>query len=201
MNYNAHIHLAELSNTSLLGNFLGDFVKGRDYESLPLPLQQGVKLHRAIDSYTDNHVLVKELKALFPSHLRRMSGVCIDIWFDHLLLQFNEQHPPILSGLVWERFYTELAHFDYKNGRFTKIKASLLHDRWLNVYHQQANCLTVFKSIERRLNGRIQFAHESFEFMKEHSDTLKASFACFYPELMLYSKHQALAMCATKQVL
>ena len=62
MNYIAHIYLAEHTQTSKLGNFLGDFVKGPDLSSLPVEIQTGIKFHRAIDSYTDSHHQITALK-------------------------------------------------------------------------------------------------------------------------------------------
>ena len=83
MNYLAHIHLGYLSQTSLVGNFLGDFVKGSDLSHLNTALRQGVWLHRRIDTYTDQHTAIVELRNLFPKKLRRFSGIALDVYFDH----------------------------------------------------------------------------------------------------------------------
>ena len=95
MNYIAHINLAEHTETSALGNFLGDFVKGDLYswtrdghnETLPDVLLKGIRLHRSVDNYTDSHNTNQYLRALFPKPLRRMSGIILDVYFDHLLCQ------------------------------------------------------------------------------------------------------------------
>lgn len=87
MNYLAHIHIANHTQTSLLGNFLGDFVKGQAFNDLPRELATGVRLHRKIDQFTDSHELVKGLRRSFPRDLRRVAGIVIDITFDYFLLQ------------------------------------------------------------------------------------------------------------------
>ena len=54
MNHLAHCFLSFGDEDILLGNFLGDFVKGHDWEKYPRGIQRGILLHRAIDSFTDN---------------------------------------------------------------------------------------------------------------------------------------------------
>lgn len=64
---------------------LGDFVRGGIDSTLPAQVQQGIALHRAIDTFTDTHAEVVALRALFEPPYRRYAGILIDIWFDHLL--------------------------------------------------------------------------------------------------------------------
>jgi len=127
MNYIAHIHLANVSNTCVVGNFLGDFVKGNDLQALRLSIQHGVRLHRKIDSFTDSHVLIADLRRQFPRQLRRMSGIVLDIYFDHLLClhwsKFN--HENLQTTL--DDFYARLAKVEVPLiTRFPMVKARLL---------------------------------------------------------------------------
>jgi acyl carrier protein phosphodiesterase len=45
----------------------------------------GIRLHRAIDVYTDAHPEVLAAKALLPPPYRRYAGILLDMWFDHCL--------------------------------------------------------------------------------------------------------------------
>lgn len=85
MNYLSHAYLS-LGNTDLLiGNLMGDFVKGNSYKSYNRSIQQGILLHRFIDTFTDKHELVfKAINLLKPS-FRLSAGVFVDIFFDHFL--------------------------------------------------------------------------------------------------------------------
>ena len=59
MNYLAHLFLAEKTEESILGNFLGDFVKGRLKDQYSAEILKGIVTHRKIDAYTDSHERVK----------------------------------------------------------------------------------------------------------------------------------------------
>ncbi|HEY2622837.1 MAG TPA: ACP phosphodiesterase, partial [Dyella sp.] len=51
----------------------------------PERLIAGIRLHRAIDVYTDSHPEVAAARALLPPPYRRYAGILLDMWFDHLL--------------------------------------------------------------------------------------------------------------------
>lgn len=82
MNFLAHLHIAHHCQSSLLGNLLGDFVKGDPTEQYPQSLVQGIRLHRWVDAYTDSHPVMKAAKSLFlPNNnaLRRLPSTCFGI--------------------------------------------------------------------------------------------------------------------------
>ncbi len=85
MNYLAHFFLAENTPESLLGNLLGDFVKGSAVNLYPQEIIKGIYLHRKVDSYTDSHAIVRSSKSLVCSQRRRFAGVLIDVFYDHFL--------------------------------------------------------------------------------------------------------------------
>jgi acyl carrier protein phosphodiesterase len=86
MNHLAHMLLAGDDEWLQLGGMLGDFVHGRlDALSLPSRVIDGIRLHRAIDVYTDAHADVLAAKALLPAPYRRYGGIMLDMWFDHCL--------------------------------------------------------------------------------------------------------------------
>jgi acyl carrier protein phosphodiesterase len=102
MNHLAHLLLAERSDGLLVGGFLGDFVKGRLKGDRPTVIEQGIKLHRYIDHFTDHHPEALGLRALFPDSTRKIAGIALDLMFDHqLALEFTKWHPDALE--VFER--------------------------------------------------------------------------------------------------
>ncbi|BDX07387.1 ACP phosphodiesterase [Planctobacterium marinum] len=187
MNYLAHIHLASITETSLVGNFAGDFVRGSVLSDLPEPIQQGIKIHRKVDSFTDRHDKVRLAKQGFPAKLRRTAGICLDIWFDHLLLLNNERFPPYIINTVLQDFYQQLAQTDLPDERFNRVKQSLLRDRWLAQYEQEQTCLRAFYTVEQRLGNRIVFARDSYAFLQANRASYNLLFLDFYPELIEYS--------------
>jgi len=86
MNHLAHTLLAGDDEGLCLGGMLGDFVRGRPDPALwPPRVIDGIRLHRAIDVYTDAHPEVLAAKAQLPSPYRRYAGILLDMWFDHCL--------------------------------------------------------------------------------------------------------------------
>ena len=85
MNYLAHIYLSDSNEELMLGNFFGDFIQKKEFDLYPLKIQQGVRLHREIDSFTDMHPSFREMVQLLRPSLRKYAPVALDIIHDHIL--------------------------------------------------------------------------------------------------------------------
>ncbi|MEJ0028951.1 MAG: hypothetical protein WDO15_00545 [Bacteroidota bacterium] len=86
MNFLAHLSLSDNEPKLMLGNFMGDFVKGRNLASKFEPLiVSGIELHRAIDHFTDTHKVVQQSKKRLDGKYGHYSGVIVDVFFDHFL--------------------------------------------------------------------------------------------------------------------
>ena len=185
MNYIAHLHLAQATQTSLVGNFLGDFVKGSQLEHLPYDIQMGIKLHRKIDVLTDSHPQVVNLRRLFPPHIRRVAGIVLDVYFDYLLMchwpLFSDQH----HNILFNQFYLELGSCEHEaNGHFQQVRKGLTSHRWLADYQHEGACLRALKTIEHRLNHKIVFADAAMAHVQKHQKPIQQSFLHFYPDLL-----------------
>lgn len=93
MNYLAHVFLSGDELPWQLGGFLGDFIKGPLSDSLAddqgNPWQPqvlaGVRLHRQLDAYVDRMPEYLACVDLLGPQYRRLGGVAMDVFFDHLL--------------------------------------------------------------------------------------------------------------------
>ena len=94
MNHLAHFLLAFPDSELMAGGFLGDFVKGRvdSAPGLSAKLMQGIKLHRAIDVFTDTHPIVKQSLSRFDARFRRYAPIICDIAYDHFLARHWDQY-------------------------------------------------------------------------------------------------------------
>ena len=189
LNYLAHIHLGHLSHTSLVGNFLGDFVKGGDLSYLSSSHRQGVWLHRRVDSFTDQHSTIIELRRHFPGTLRRFSGIALDVYFDHLLCQHWERFSSEPIDTVLNQFYQQLKQTDLaESKRFADVKQRLLKYRWLNNYASRESVDGTLKSIERRFSRPIVFSEQASRFLQYNHSLIEDRFMSFYPQLIQYAK-------------
>jgi acyl carrier protein phosphodiesterase len=85
LNYLAHIFLSGDNRQVSVGNFIGDFVKGRGYDNYPSDIRKGILLHREIDHFTDTHPLFLDTTELLKPTFGRYSGIMADMYYDYLL--------------------------------------------------------------------------------------------------------------------
>lgn len=95
MNHLAHFALAGPDQGLLVGGFLGDYIKGRLEGRFDPDIERGIRLHRAIDQFTDTHPLVRRSYQRFEPEYRRYAGIICDLAYDHLLAR------------NWNRYYDE----------------------------------------------------------------------------------------------
>ena len=86
MNYLAHALLSGPKPMVLVGNMMGDAIKGYGFLSkYEQEVSNGILLHRFIDEFTDTHPICKTGKKRLWQQYRHYSGVVIDMYYDHLL--------------------------------------------------------------------------------------------------------------------
>ncbi|MEM9895769.1 MAG: ACP phosphodiesterase, partial [Bacteroidota bacterium] len=105
MNFLAHLYLSPSNVEVKLGNFFGDFVKGSKLSSYSSNTQKGIRLHRAIDTYTDHHKEVKNSVKRLREHFRHYSPVIIDVFYDHFLAKNWSDYSTIPLRTYLDRFF------------------------------------------------------------------------------------------------
>lgn len=157
MNYLAHLVLSQLNPDLMLGNFIGDAVKGNPNLQYDATIAEGIQLHRWIDSYADSHPIGKETRASLRPHLGRFSGVGVDLLFDHFLSKnFNELVPEIDLEHFIECALGELNERQpimpvRSRNFFHAMKAN----DWLKGYGDRQAMLRVCQSMDVRLQERL----------------------------------------------
>ena len=111
MNFLAHLYLSGNDESRMIGNFIADSVKGSAFRDYPKGVAQGIQLHRAIDSYSDNHpVFLKSVVRLRPGY-RKYAGVIVDIFYDHFLAKNWKEY----SDKPLEQYAAEVHSLMLKN--------------------------------------------------------------------------------------
>lgn len=85
MNFLAHTYLSGCNEEIIVGNFMGDYVKGKDYLQFPELVKKGILIHRDIDSFTDMHTITRQSKQRIAARYHKYAGIIIDIFYDHFL--------------------------------------------------------------------------------------------------------------------
>ncbi|CAI8236949.1 MAG: Acyl carrier protein phosphodiesterase [Flavobacteriaceae bacterium] len=188
MNYLAHIYLSGSSVLHSVGNFIADDVKGSDWKNYPKAIQDGITLHRAIDSFTDNHILFKKhVRLLFPKY-RHYSRVIVDMYYDHLLAHHWSRYHPLSLNRFAQKFYNDLKKYlnllpKGYNQRILIIK----RENWLLKYKSKESLKDVLKQMESRTQFPSNLS-ESTEELTLHWDLLSQDFKIFFKDLCVFCK-------------
>lgn len=161
-------------------------MRGSDLSRFPHGVEQGIRLHRYLDRYTDTHPALAGVRESMPDVPRRFAGIVMDVMFDHHLARRWEQVSALsLDGhacFVHDALTRHEAHFPQPLKRFMRIldNESILQK---NVH---------LESIELTL-ARIASRSEKFhvlalgvEQLEPLRESLTEPFNAFYPDL-----HQA----------
>jgi acyl carrier protein phosphodiesterase len=112
MNFLAHLQLAGDDDSLRLGALLGDFTRGqRALRKYPKAVQDGIRLHRFIDSTIDKHESVVTLRSQIRKPFRRYAGIIIDLALDHELAKRWHEY----SDVTLEAFDIEIRELVARN--------------------------------------------------------------------------------------
>ena len=194
MNYLAHLYLAENHSESLLGNLLGDFVKGSIAPVYSEEVRKGIELHRKVDRFTDSHAVVRASIKLISPARRRFAGVIVDIFYDHLLAK-NWQ---IYSAMPLADFSQNIYQVLQENHqllpeRLQKMLPYIIGEDWLTSYREVQAIDRALNRIANRLMkrfGRNNSLLNSAEELTANYQQLESDFHRFFPDLIDYVKRQ-----------
>jgi acyl carrier protein phosphodiesterase len=188
MNFLAHLYLSGNDPLVRLGNFIGDFVKGRDLADRYEPaIVRGIELHRMIDEFTDQHPIVKQSKMRLRPKYRHYAPVIVDIFYDHFLAAGWDNH----SDQLLPDFAEECYHFIQQQSATLPEQVN-----WMLPHMAQGNWLVNYAKMEgihRALSGmarRSKFdskMDESILELESHYNEFKVEFEEFFPLLKNYS--------------
>jgi acyl carrier protein phosphodiesterase len=174
----------------LVGNLLGDCVKGCGYEYYPERVAAGIKMHRAIDTFTDTHDISKQCRTMLRAATGKFAGVALDILYDHVLAK------------NWSSFSTrpliDFTHDVYNtlNARYTELTMEnrillghMERENWLMRYATKEGTQKSLFGMSRRLaydtnldkamaqyeQVETEFDRLALEFLQDISRELKAT--------------------------
>ena len=181
MNYLAHAYLSFDQPEILVGNMISDFVKGKKKFYFSAGIQSGITLHREIDSFTDQHPAIKNVKEIFRPAYRLYSGAIIDVLFDHFLaIDENEFTEKKLEHFT-KTTYDTLGHYTHLfPEKFGMMFPYMKSQNWLYNYRHSWG-------IEKSLGGlvrRSKYMEESetaFRLFKENYKMLSNAYQAFFP--------------------
>lgn len=189
MNFLAHFHLAWPDPLLIAGGLEGDFFKGPLPGALSQGIARGVKLHRAIDAFTDAHPLIRQLRRDLPPGLRRYAGILIDLSFDHCL----SRHWPHFSTLPLREFSDGVhrALTTHENDLSDKARAMGVHiakHDLLALYGDWETVIAAAGRIGQRFRQRNPFLDLNWQ-LSPKKVVIEETFLIFYPQLQSFCEN------------
>jgi len=189
VNYLAHFHLAYGKDELIVGALLGDFIKGPLNGDLVQPVEQGIMLHRKIDSYTDQHKLLRSCHQQFDPTYRRYAGIMTDVVFDHFLSKhWPIFHPQPLADFNEEVFQL-LRNNPQLSERAQKMADILDRNHVFAKYREWSTVNSALKNIGLRLKG-VNPLNTAAAELRTHYDLLEETFFEFYQQLQEHVSQQ-----------
>ena len=188
MNYLAHLYLAEDSAESILGNFLGDFVKGSTFKDYSEGIQKGIQQHRKIDVFTDAHPVFLETKQWINPKNRRYAGIVIDIFYDHFLASQWSNYSKISLNQFSKQFYKLLEDNEkILPERLQKVVPKITSENWLMSYLNISGIDQSLKKLSLRVK-RENYLETAVDDLVKHYPIIENSFINFFPDLIKFNQ-------------
>jgi len=186
MNFLAHLHLSGNDPNIMVGNFIGDFVKGKKVENYEPGIAKGILLHRAIDYFTDTHKIVAKSKGRLRDKYRHYSGVIVDIFYDHILASnWSQYHPESLEKFADEAYNLVLSYEEILPKKALHMLPYMMKNNWLVSYASIEGISSVLFGMSRRTKYKSNMEKATNELV-EYYDLFKKEFEEFYPDLKEY---------------
>lgn len=184
MNYLAHLYLADDTPESLLGNLLGDFLRGVRVQDFPLEVQAGIRRHFQVDAFTDTHPVPLESRRRIAAPQRRFGGVLVDIFYDHFLARHWREFSSEPLEAFSQRAYAALASQEtLLPERLRHALPRMREEDWLASYREVEGVRTTLRRLSRRLRREHDLAAGVDELIRSYA-ALEADFRRFFPELV-----------------
>ncbi|MBI5219371.1 MAG: DUF479 domain-containing protein [Bacteroidia bacterium] len=186
MNLLAHLYLSGNNEHMMLGSFIADSVKGREYNDYPAGIKKGILLHRSIDEFTDKHPITHSCKMLVRKPYKKYSGIVIDIFFDHFLAAnwFNYSSVPLEKFA--ERSYALLrSNHEILPDRVKEYLPFVMQNNWLVLYSK----IEGIERVLQRMPGRTSLPNESqigIKILRENYNLLLNYFYLFFHDAMRF---------------
>jgi len=190
MNFLAHIYLSGDDTAVTIGNFIADSIKGKDYMEYANEIQTGILLHRAIDTYTDAHPIVRKSARRLRKKYGHYAGVIVDILYDHFLAKNWSQYSNVPLEEYVEKFYSSLEeNYDILPDRIKHLMPYMITDNWLLSYASVDGIKKVLEGMNRRTKLKSGM-NQAVEELKEFYPQFENEFTAFFEDLMQYSKEK-----------
>ena len=174
--------------TDRIGGVLGDFVKGPLPAGLSPELASGVALHRAIDSFAERHPAFASSRQRVGAKRRRVSGVLVDLFYDHLLARdWADYASGALEDYAQEVYVSLSAYHEWLPDSAREMSRLMRQHDWLCAYRDlSAVGLAIDRMSVYRFRRENSLAGGIEEFLAD-AEGFASDFRCFMPDALAFA--------------
>lgn len=184
MNFLAHAYLSFGDPEILAGNLISDFVKGKKKWEYSPGIQEGMQLHRMIDSFTDSHPANNPAKQFFRKDYRLYAGAFVDIVYDHFLANDHSAfEDPARLYTFAEKTYEQVDPLVPQLPlKFQRMFSYMRTQNWLYHYRTREGIYNSFRGLVSRA-AFMDDHRPAMDIFDDHYADLQACYDHFFPEV------------------
>lgn len=193
MNFLAHLHLSGDEPEILVGNLMGDFVKGRLVGSFPSGIERGIGLHRRIDSFAAGNKSFRESKARLDPSFGLYRGVMVDLFYDHFLaLHWDAYSSEPFDVFVAAAYHVATEYEGILPDRLVRV-LPIIFTELIPSYREIGGIERALGRMAVRLRRPNPLAAGAGE-LERHYDALRDDFSSFFPEAIAFVRTEGIAI-------
>jgi len=195
MNFLAHLHCSPNHELVRVFNFTGDGFRGTKWKANAAPEKIiGVELHRFIDSFTDEHPVSTQAKAVLRKYAGKTAPIALDLFGDYFLHKHWEQMGKIqhfskdltIHQFIFKCYEDIDASNHLLEGKALKMWPFMRTENWLMNYQHLSGIQNAAAGMSRR-HPAIKALGEFFAQLSIGDEAYVAAeqwFLSFYPQLI-----------------
>jgi acyl carrier protein phosphodiesterase len=190
LNFLAHLYLSQPSEELMFGNYIADGVRGKLDGRFPEQVIRGIRMHRAIDDFTDTHPVFRQSCMRLYENYYKYAWVIVDIFYDHFLAaNWNEFHPQLLkvfSANTYSMLEKSLDLMPEKSKRFFQYMSE--YDILYN-YSKTEGIQRALSGMARRARFQSNMEKATADLVKDYKE-YESDFRLFFPELQKFTEEK-----------
>ena len=190
MNYLAHIYLSGENEELKIGNFIADSIRGNIFTHFPKKVQEGIILHRHLDTFTDTHPTVRKSTHRLFQPYSHYSTVIVDILYDHFLAKNWVKYSDLPLYDYTQEFYKLLQeNFEMLPSKVQNFLPYMIKDNWLYNYASIDGIGKILFQMDHRTKNksRMQYATKELQL---YYQLFEMEFTSFFEEIIKYSTEE-----------
>lgn len=190
MNYLAHLFLAGSDDGLIIGNFIADSIRGKEMFLYSEKIQNGIKLHRKIDQFTDSHPVVKETTLRLRNSAAKYAPVVTDIVYDHFLAANWSKYSPLsLTDFAHQKYDFLSAHIKDLPLKMHELFYVMVEQNWLVNYSEIKGIAKTLSELSTKVKFANTLATSILDLEKDY-DSFQSDFFAFFPEIQEFVRKE-----------